>query len=157
MLTAMTLALPRRTNIPRPTKKDPKDTPDRVFNDLARSITFRTEGVLRNSFCLNDSSGVIHFCLKSFEWFIQDHSVAWMIPGHSFYLNDSFRTIQLLEWLYRGICYAWMIHSGPIRCLNDLFSRILQSVLAIMFSIRLCGEISIIFITYEKHVWNWTY
>ena len=45
----MTLALPRRTNIPRPTKKDPKGTPDHVFNDLACSITFGTEGVFRNS------------------------------------------------------------------------------------------------------------
>ena len=41
----MALALPHRTNIARPTKKDPKDTPDRVFNDLACSITFGTEGV----------------------------------------------------------------------------------------------------------------
>ena len=36
MLTAMTLAVPRRTNIPRPTKKDPKDTlVERAFNKLA--------------------------------------------------------------------------------------------------------------------------
>jgi hypothetical protein len=35
LLTAMTLAVPQRTNIPRPTKKDPKDTPDHVFNKLA--------------------------------------------------------------------------------------------------------------------------
>ena len=31
----MTLAVPRRTNIPRPTKKDPKDTLERAFNKLA--------------------------------------------------------------------------------------------------------------------------
>ena len=41
----MMLPLPHRTNIPRPMKKDPKDTTDRVFNDLACSITFGTEGV----------------------------------------------------------------------------------------------------------------
>jgi hypothetical protein len=41
----MTLALPLRTNIPRPTKKDPKDTPDRVFKNIDCSITFWTEGV----------------------------------------------------------------------------------------------------------------
>ena len=35
MLTAMTLAVPPRTNIPRPTKKDPKDTLERAFNKLA--------------------------------------------------------------------------------------------------------------------------
>ena len=49
MLTAMTLALSRRTNIPRSTKKDPKDTPDRVFKNIDCSITFGTEGVLRSS------------------------------------------------------------------------------------------------------------
>ena len=36
MLTAMTLAVPRRrTNIPRPTKKDTKDTLERAFSKLA--------------------------------------------------------------------------------------------------------------------------
>ena len=45
MLTATTLAFPPRTNIPRPTKKNPKDTPDRVFNKLAWGFFFRTEGV----------------------------------------------------------------------------------------------------------------
>ena len=41
MLTAMTLALLRRTNIPRSTKKDPKDTIDRVFfKNIDCSITF---------------------------------------------------------------------------------------------------------------------
>ena len=125
--------------------------------------------------CLNDSAGA--FVLL--EWFIQDHSVAWIfrrgnsyyfndviqdhsdawmiLPGHSLCLNDSFRTIQLLEWFCRGIHYAWMIHSGPFRWLNDLFSCILQNVFTPMVSVRWCGEISIIFITYEKHVWNWTY
>ena len=34
MLTATTLALPPRTNIPRPTKKNPKDTPNCVFNKI---------------------------------------------------------------------------------------------------------------------------
>ena len=42
----MTLAVPRRTNIPRPTKKDPKDTPDRAFNKLAWGNHYGTEGVL---------------------------------------------------------------------------------------------------------------
>ena len=32
-------------------KKDPKDTPDRLFNDLACSITFGTEGVLFTVYC----------------------------------------------------------------------------------------------------------
>jgi hypothetical protein len=41
----MTLAVPLRTNIPRPTKKDSKDTPDRVFNKLAWGFFYRTEGV----------------------------------------------------------------------------------------------------------------
>jgi hypothetical protein len=45
MLTAMTLALPPRTNIPRPTKKYPKDTPNRVFNKLAWHQIYGTEGV----------------------------------------------------------------------------------------------------------------
>ena len=31
----MTLAVPPRTNIPRPTKKDPKDTLERAYNKLA--------------------------------------------------------------------------------------------------------------------------
>ena len=35
MLTAMTLEVPQCTNIPRPTKKDPKDTLERAFNKLA--------------------------------------------------------------------------------------------------------------------------
>jgi hypothetical protein len=46
MLTATTLALPPRTNIPRPTKKNPKDTPDRAFNKLAWYHFYGTEGVL---------------------------------------------------------------------------------------------------------------
>ena len=44
----MTLAVPRRTNVPRPTRKDAKDTPDRVFKNIDCSITFGTEGVLHN-------------------------------------------------------------------------------------------------------------
>jgi hypothetical protein len=46
MLTAATLALPPRTNILRPTKKDPKDTPNRVFNKLAWHQIYGMEGVL---------------------------------------------------------------------------------------------------------------
>ena len=46
MLTATTLALPSRTNIPRPTKKNPKDTPNRVFNKLAWHQNYGTEGVV---------------------------------------------------------------------------------------------------------------
>ena len=46
MLTAMTLVLQRCTNIPRRTKKNPKDTPDRAFINLVCSITFGTDGVL---------------------------------------------------------------------------------------------------------------
>ena len=42
----MTLAVPRRKNIPRPTKKDPKDTPDRVFNKIAWGFFYGTEGVV---------------------------------------------------------------------------------------------------------------
>ena len=42
----MTLAVPRRTNIPRPTKKDPQDTPDRVFDKIAWGFFYGTEGVL---------------------------------------------------------------------------------------------------------------
>ena len=52
MLTAMMLALSHSTSIPRHTKKDRKDTPDCVFNDLAcTSIAFggRTEGVSFNT------------------------------------------------------------------------------------------------------------
>ena len=45
MLTATTLALPPRTNIPRPTKKNPKDTPNRVFNKLVWHQNYGTEGV----------------------------------------------------------------------------------------------------------------
>ena len=45
MLTATTLALPPRTNIPRLTKKNPKDTPNRVFNKLAWHQIYGTEGV----------------------------------------------------------------------------------------------------------------
>jgi hypothetical protein len=41
----MTLALPPRTNIPRPTKKDPKDTPNRVFNKIDWDQINGTEGV----------------------------------------------------------------------------------------------------------------
>ena len=44
----MTLALPPRTNIPRATKKNPKDTPNRVFNKLAWYQNFGTEGVIRS-------------------------------------------------------------------------------------------------------------
>ena len=46
MLTATTLALPPRTNIPRPTKKIPKDTPNRVFNKIDWDQINGTEGVL---------------------------------------------------------------------------------------------------------------
>ena len=49
MLTAMMLALPCGTNIPR-SKKDPKDTPDRVLKNIESSITFGTEGVRRVNF-----------------------------------------------------------------------------------------------------------
>ena len=41
----MTLAVPRRTNVPGPTRKDPKDTPDRAFNKLAWGNHYGTEGV----------------------------------------------------------------------------------------------------------------
>ena len=41
----MTLAVPRRTNVPRPTRKEPKDTPDRAFNKLAWGNHHWTEGV----------------------------------------------------------------------------------------------------------------
>ena len=41
----MTLALPPRTNIPRPTKKNPKDTPNRVFNKIDWDQINGTEGV----------------------------------------------------------------------------------------------------------------
>ena len=44
----MTLAVPRRTNVPRPTRKDPKDTPDRVFNKIAWGFLYGTEGVQYN-------------------------------------------------------------------------------------------------------------
>ena len=49
MLTATTLALPPRTNILRPTKKDPKDTPNCVFNKLAWHQNYGTEGVAASS------------------------------------------------------------------------------------------------------------
>ena len=49
MLTATTLALPQCTNIPRPTKKNPKDTPNRVFNKLAWHQNYGTEGVYTSS------------------------------------------------------------------------------------------------------------
>ena len=41
----MTLAESRHTNVPRPTSKDPKDTPDRAFNRLAWGNHYGTEGV----------------------------------------------------------------------------------------------------------------
>ena len=41
----MTLAVPRRTNVPRRTRKDPKDTPDRAFTKLAWGNHYWTEGV----------------------------------------------------------------------------------------------------------------
>ena len=47
MLTVTTLALPPRTNIPRPTKKNPKDTPDRAFNKLAWHNFFGTEYIVK--------------------------------------------------------------------------------------------------------------
>ena len=46
MLTATTLALPPRTNIPRPTKKNPKDTLNRAFNKIDWDQINGTEGVL---------------------------------------------------------------------------------------------------------------
>ena len=45
MSTATSLALPPRTNIPRPTKKNPKDTPNCVFNKLVWHQNYGTEGV----------------------------------------------------------------------------------------------------------------
>ena len=45
MLTVTTLALPPRTNISRPTKKNPKDTPNRVFNKIDWDQINGTEGV----------------------------------------------------------------------------------------------------------------
>ena len=45
MLTATTLALPPGTNIPRPTKKNPKDTPNRIFNKIDWDQINGTEGV----------------------------------------------------------------------------------------------------------------
>ena len=48
----MTLAvLPRCTNVPRPARKDPKDTPDRAFNKLAwGNQYYGTEGVHHTSY-----------------------------------------------------------------------------------------------------------
>ena len=52
MLIAMTLALPPRTNIPRPTKKNPKDTLNRVFNRIGWDQINGTEGVWFTSYVL---------------------------------------------------------------------------------------------------------
>ena len=46
----------------------------------------------------------------------------WMIRSEAFScLNDSFRTIQMVEWFIQDHSVAWMIHSGPFSCLNDSF------------------------------------
>ena len=62
----MTLAVPQRTNVPRPTRKDPKDTPDRAFNKLAWGNHYGTEGV----FCMDKWTlflqGVVQSRLQSF-------------------------------------------------------------------------------------------
>ena len=43
-------------------------------------------------------------CWLETEWFIQGHSVGWTIHSGPFRcLNDSFRTIQLLEWFIQAI------------------------------------------------------
>ena len=98
--------------------------------------------------CLNDSFRTIQMV----EWFIQDHSVAWMIHSGPFScLNDSFRLLNknrtfaqhvarrwitrmynfqnklqfkqiVIRWkIVQGRSLAWMIHSGPFRFLNDSF------------------------------------
>jgi hypothetical protein len=36
-------------------------------------------------------------------------------------LNDSFGTIQMVEWFIQDHSVAWMIQSGPFSCLNDSF------------------------------------
>jgi hypothetical protein len=118
--------------------------------------------------CLNDSFRTIQLV----EWFIQDHSVAWMIhsgfsrkiglllnkklvddsqtctvsvratikancyplkncSGAFSCLNDSFRTIQVLEWFIQDHSVAWMIHSGPFRCMNDSFMDMFLNVLSL--------------------------
>jgi hypothetical protein len=55
----MTLALPPRTNIPRATKKNPKDTPNRVFNKLAWYQNYGTEGVHFKEVEPGDYAGVV--------------------------------------------------------------------------------------------------
>ncbi len=51
---------------------------------------------------------VTMMCLLETEWFVQRHSAAWMIhSGPFWWLNDSFRTIQLHEWFIQPTQQNW--------------------------------------------------
>jgi hypothetical protein len=51
---------------------------------------------------------MVTMCWSETEWFVQRHSVAWMIHSGPFrWLNDSFRTIQLLEWFIQASQQNW--------------------------------------------------
>jgi hypothetical protein len=74
----MTQAVPRRTNIPRPKKKDPKDTPDRVFNKLAWGNHYGTEGV----FCILPQEFREHPLLAQFFFRVHDFFYYRFISFH---------------------------------------------------------------------------
>ncbi len=97
------------------------------LNDSFRTIQllewFIQASQEKSDFCSTKSSLMIHkhvqfqyeLQLKQIviRWkIVQVHSVAWMIHSGPFrFLNDSFRTIQLLEWFIQDHSGAWMIHS----------------------------------------------
>ena len=64
----MTLAVPWRSNIPRPTKKDPKDTLEGAFNKLAWGFFNGMEGVdipifVERAFRSHEMSNVYGLCM----------------------------------------------------------------------------------------------
>ena len=83
MLTATLLAFPPRTNIPRPTKKNPKDTPDRVFNKLAWHQIYGTKGVdCKFRDCVNYNKRLLTILIPESYQRSQSFSISCQIPGH---------------------------------------------------------------------------
>ena len=68
-------------------------------------------------------------------------------------LNDSFRTIQALEWFIQGHSGAWMIHSGPFRSMNDSFRGMFWNVLSL--TLRTCAGKEMLMTHKKRSETNW--
>ena len=103
MLTATTPALPPRTNIPRPTKKIPKDTPNRVFNKLAWHQNYGTEGVHQKM--LSD-------CIIRWRLLLEEYGPTFVhIKGERNVIADALSRLDARHYQQSLQMIVWLISS----------------------------------------------